>query len=63
MSQERSPLGEFEIRGEWWLPGNPDNRVPGMVYYKAGERVRLDFSKAIAAVDEYGGLKLDCQSF
>ena len=48
MSQERSPLGEFEIRGEWWLPGNPDNRVPGLVYYKAGERVRLDLDKTLA---------------
>jgi len=43
--QDRSPLGEFEIRGEWWLPENPTNRVPGVLRYKAGDWVRVKLDK------------------
>jgi hypothetical protein len=45
MPKDRSPLGEFEVRGEWWLPENPANRVPGVLHYKAGDWVRVTLDK------------------
>jgi hypothetical protein len=48
MAQERSALGEFEIRGEWWLPENPGKRAAGVLRYRAGDRVKLQLDKAIA---------------
>ena len=45
MSEPRSALGEFEIRGEWWLPEKPLDRISGLLRYKAGDWVRLDTDK------------------
>ncbi len=47
MSEQRSAVAEFEIRGEWWLPENEPNRVPGILRYKAGDWVKLELDKPL----------------
>ncbi|MGH9430974.1 MAG: hypothetical protein ACRD3T_05470 [Terriglobia bacterium] len=47
MAQERSPLGEFEIRGTWWLPENPDNRVAGVLSYRPRHMVNLELDSPL----------------
>jgi len=45
---DRSPLGEFEIRGEWWLPENPANCVPGVLSYSPGHWVKVELDKPLS---------------
>lgn len=47
MLPNRSPLADFQIRGEWWLPENPAQRTSGVLYYKAGDWVKLDLDKPL----------------
>jgi Apea-like HEPN/ApeA N-terminal domain 1 len=59
MTRELSPLGEFEIRGQWWLPGTPDLPVSGRLHYEAGNWVRLDLDSSLKDhwVDQGDGFK------
>ncbi|MGH9689285.1 MAG: hypothetical protein ACRD5K_19630 [Candidatus Acidiferrales bacterium] len=45
MTLERSPLSEFEVRGTWWLPEDPQNRVPGILRYRPGRMVTLEIDR------------------
>jgi hypothetical protein len=42
MSHEYSLLDEFKLRGYWWLPGEPGNRIPGTLHYNPEESIRLE---------------------
>jgi ApeA N-terminal domain 1 len=33
---------DFERRGHWWLPENPDRKVSGTLTYKSGEEITLE---------------------
>ena len=33
---------DFEFSGFWWLPTNPGNQVPGILKYRAGDRMALE---------------------
>src|SRR5688572_13813953 len=33
---------DFELSGFWWLPTNPGNQVPGILKYRAGDRMTLE---------------------
>jgi len=61
MPQNRSPSGEFEIRGEWWLPKKPATRVPGVLYYRPGEWVKLEVDKPLC--DPWVDTEPDIQTF
>jgi hypothetical protein len=63
VSEKWPPLGEFEIRGEWWVPESPETRVSGVLRYKAGQRVKLELDKLIVdhMVETEPGIR--CYSF
>lgn len=42
LSDSHSLFDDFEYSGSWWLPTSPDNKVPGTLRYKAGDRITLD---------------------
>lgn len=46
MSHEYSLLDEFKLRGYWWLPGEPGNRIPGILDYNPEESIRLELMGA-----------------
>ncbi|MGA2606049.1 MAG: HEPN domain-containing protein [Terriglobia bacterium] len=46
MSDEHSLLDEFKLRGYWWLPGEPGNRLPGILHYNPEESIRLELMGA-----------------
>jgi hypothetical protein len=46
MSDEYSLLDQFELRGYWWLPGEPGNRIPGILHYNPEESIRLELMGA-----------------
>jgi hypothetical protein len=33
---------DFEYKGFWWLPTDPENKVPGTLIYKSGDRMMLE---------------------
>ncbi len=37
-----SRVDEFEFTGFWWLPTNPENKVPGTLRYRVGDRMTLE---------------------
>jgi len=45
MSKDRSPLAEFELRGDWWVPESPTHRVPGVLHYKPGGWIFVQLDK------------------
>jgi hypothetical protein len=40
---------DFELSGFWWLPTNPDNQVPGVLRYSAGDRMTLELFGSLQA--------------
>lgn len=46
LKTEGSLFEEFQCKGMWWLPQKPDERVPGTLFYKPGEAIRLELSGA-----------------
>jgi len=35
-------IGNEEYKGFWFLPNNPENRIPGILYFEANEKIRLE---------------------
>jgi hypothetical protein len=52
MSDEHSLLDEFKLRGRWWLPEQPQTVVPGILYYRPEESIRLDL---MGSLEEFIG--------
>jgi hypothetical protein len=46
MSDKYSLLDEFKLRGYWWLPGEPGNRIPGILHYNPEDSIRLELMGA-----------------
>jgi hypothetical protein len=46
MSDEHSLLDEFKLRGYWWLPGDPGNKIPGILHYNPEDSIRLELMGA-----------------
>ncbi len=52
MSDEHSLLDEFKLRGRWWLPEQPQIVVPGILYYRPEESIRLEL---MGSLEEFIG--------
>jgi len=42
---------DFEHKGHWWLPENPDRRVSGTLTYKSGEDITLELLGSLREPD------------
>ncbi len=40
----------IELKGMWWLPGNPDTKVAGMFTFIPGESIVLELIGALGKV-------------
>jgi hypothetical protein len=47
LRDSHSLFEDFESTGYWWLPANPEYRVPGTVHYKAGDKITLELVGAL----------------
>lgn len=44
-------MDEFEYRGDWWLPEDPDNHVSGVLTYAPNAGLRLDLDGSFKSFD------------
>jgi hypothetical protein len=45
---------EFEVRGQWWLPGRDDRRVPGILTFSPEEGAELTLFGSLRSIFEEG---------
>jgi hypothetical protein len=48
-SSEVGLFDSFELRGKWWLPDAPDDRVHGTVTYSPAQRIKLRLDGKVSA--------------
>ena len=58
MLNAHSLLDEFKLRGYWWLPGEPGNRIPGILHYNPEDSIRLELMGAFQGLITEGSVQI-----
>ena len=55
MSKKKYTLcDDFELRGIWWLPENPDQQVSGVLTFNSEDKIRLELIGSFKQLPDFG---------
>lgn len=49
-----SMLDDFELKGLWWLPQNPDEKLSGNLVFKGDESITLEVVGSFDPLEAWG---------
>jgi hypothetical protein len=50
---------DFELRGVWWLPDNPDVHITGILYFESGNKIRLELIGSFKSLPDFANPEIE----